>query len=98
MYPILQPGSLVIVDITKRKIVMDSWTTEFERPIYFLELERGWACAWCSVQGRQLVVQAHPASGVDVQILDYPEEVDIVGQVTGVAMRLGQGRPPRGHS
>lgn len=37
MYPILQPGALVLIDESRRKIVNSGWNNEFERPIYFLE-------------------------------------------------------------
>jgi transcriptional regulator with XRE-family HTH domain len=94
MYPVLQPGSLVIIDTTRRKIATEGWTNEFDRPIYFLEHDDGWACGWCSLQERQLVVLAHPASPAAAQIFHFPGGVEVVGQVTGVAMRLGQGRAP----
>ena len=35
MYPLIQPGSLVLIDDTVRKISTGGWTNEFERPIYF---------------------------------------------------------------
>lgn len=89
MYPILQPGSLVLVDETRRKIVDSGWTTEFERPIYLLEHRDGWACGWCSVSGSQLIVHPHPASLAAPQVFVFPDQIDVVGQVTGVAMRLG---------
>ena len=37
MYPLIQPGSLVVIDETRRKIVNSGWSHESERPIYFLE-------------------------------------------------------------
>jgi len=36
MYPLIQPGSLVVVDETRRKIANSGWSHESERPIYFL--------------------------------------------------------------
>src|SRR5882672_5177919 len=35
MFPIIAPGSLVVIDDTKRRIVTSSWKNEYERPIYF---------------------------------------------------------------
>src|SRR5579872_3920814 len=48
MYPLLPPNSLVMIDESRRKIVNSGWTTEFERPIYFLEHRQGYVCSWCS--------------------------------------------------
>jgi transcriptional regulator with XRE-family HTH domain len=91
MYPILQPGSLVLIDESRRKIATSGWTDEYDRPIYFLEHREGYSCGWCSIAGDQLVILPHPASHCEPQIFAL-DEVDIIGQVTGVAMRLD---PPR---
>jgi len=95
MYPLLQPGSLLLLDETKRKIVPLGWTNEFDRPIYFLEHREGYACGWCNLDGNRLVLQPHPASMCNPQVFLYPDEIDVIGQVTGVAMRLEHGRRRR---
>ncbi|MCA2971315.1 MAG: hypothetical protein INH43_22580 [Acidobacteriaceae bacterium] len=98
MYPLLQPGSLLLLDETKRKIVPSGWTNEFDRPIYFLEHREGYACGWCNLDGNRLVLQPHPASMCNPQVFLYPDEIDVIGQVTGVAMRLDHGRRRRNGS
>jgi transcriptional regulator with XRE-family HTH domain len=98
MHPLLQPGSLVLIDETKRKVVTAGWTNEFERPIYFMEHRSGYECSWCGLEDGQLIVQPHPASHVAPRSYQYPDEIDILGQVTGVAMRLGLGRRRRTRS
>ena len=98
MYPIVQPGSLVLIDETKRKITEGGWSNEFERPIYFLEHRSGYACGWCHLAGNQLMLQPHPASFCNPELFNYPGEIDVIGQVTGVAMRLDQGRRRRTRS
>ncbi len=95
MYPLLQPGSLVVIDETKRKIADQSWGNEFERPIYFFEHRKGYACCWCNLTDAHLVLQPHPASQCNPEIYAYPDEIDVIGQVTGVAMRLDQARRKR---
>jgi transcriptional regulator with XRE-family HTH domain len=95
MYPLLQPGALVLVDEARRKIVAGGWSNEFERPIYFFELREGYACGWCNLSDNRLVLQPHPASLCQPVIYLYPSEIDVVGQVVGVAMRLAQGRRRR---
>jgi hypothetical protein len=98
MYPLLQPGSFVLIDETRRKIVNTGWTNEFERPIYFLEHRKGFACGWCTLNDSQLILQPHPASMCNPEVYAYPDEVEVIGQVTGVAMRLDQGRRRRTRS
>jgi transcriptional regulator with XRE-family HTH domain len=95
MYPLIQPGSLVLIDEGRRKIVPTGWTNEFERPIYFLEHRAGYACGWCTVIGNQLILQPHPASMCTPEMYLYPDDVEVLGQVTGVAMRLDQGKRRR---
>lgn len=98
MYPLIQPGSLVLIDETRRKISPGGWTNEFDRPIYFLEHRQGYACGWCNLADGQLVLQPHPASQVNPEVFIYPDEIDMIGQVTGVAMRLDQAKRRRTRS
>jgi transcriptional regulator with XRE-family HTH domain len=88
MYPLLQPGSFVSIDDTQRKIAPSGWNNEFERPIYFLEHRQGYACGWCSLTGEQLILQPHPMSMCSPQVYNYPSDIDLIGQVNGIAMRL----------
>ena len=89
MYPILPPGSFVQVDEAKNKVGGGTWRSEFERPIYFVEMRDGFTCCWCSTKRDSIVLQPHPLSPVPVRVLKYPQEAEILGQVVGVAMRLG---------
>lgn len=88
MYPILQPGSLLLLDESKRKIASEGWTNEFDRPIYFLESREGFECGWCTLADDRLLVHPHPASQARVQVYEFPGDVDVIGQVVGVAMLL----------
>ena len=98
MYPLLHPGSLVMIDEAKRKIATSGWVNELDRPIYFLEHRQGYACGWCSLREERLVVLPHPASSFSPQLYSYPNEIEVVGQVTGVAMRLDQAKRRRTRS
>jgi hypothetical protein len=89
MYPILPPGSFVQVDASKNKVEDGVWRSEFERPVYFIEMRDGYTCCWCSVKKDSIVLQPHPLSPVSVRVLKYPQEAEVLGQVVGVAMRLG---------
>ncbi len=95
MYPLIQPSSLVLIDETRRKVVNTGWSNEYERPIYFFEHREGYACGWSTLSGSQLVLQPHPASMCIPTVYTFPDEIDVVGQVTGIAMRLDQGRRRR---
>ena len=68
MYPLLQPGSLVVIDETRRKVADTGWVNEFDRPIYFLEHRNGYACCWCNLTASHLVLQPHPASLCNAEI------------------------------
>jgi transcriptional regulator with XRE-family HTH domain len=97
MYPILQPGALVAIDENRRKIATGGWSSEMDRPIYFLEHRNGYACGWCSLLEGRLLLQPHPASHKEPQIFELQTGIDIVGQVVAVAMpldaRLGRALP-----
>ncbi len=104
LYPLLRPGSFVQVDQRVRKIQPQRWRTEFDRPIYFVELREGYACSWCELQDGRLLLLPHPLSPCSVRSLDYGKDAEIIGQVTAVAMRLvdmpdagpdGVVKPPR---
>jgi transcriptional regulator with XRE-family HTH domain len=97
MYPLLHPGSLVLIDESQKRVSESGWKSEHDRPIYFLEHRKGYACGWCSVSDDQLIVHHHPSSpsGPDIYA---PEEVDVVGRVDGVAMRLISPRKRRTRS
>jgi transcriptional regulator with XRE-family HTH domain len=95
MYPMLQPGTFVSIDETQQKIANSGWNNEFERPIYFFEHRQGFACGWASLNGEQLILIPHQLSGCSPQIYKYPTDIDLIGQVSGIAMRLDQGRRRR---
>jgi hypothetical protein len=93
MYPILLPGSFVQVDETKNEVINGVWRSEYERPIYFVETRDGYTCSWCAIKNDQLILQPHPLSPAPVRILQYPRDGEVVGQVVGMAMKLGDWRP-----
>jgi transcriptional regulator with XRE-family HTH domain len=95
MYPILMPGSFVQIDEAKNEVVNGVWRSEYERPIYFVETREGYTCSWCALKKDQLILQPHPLSPAPVRILQHPREAEVVGQVVGMAMKLGDWRPCR---
>jgi len=90
MYPLLAPGTFVSIDETQRKIANSGWNNEFERPIYFFEHRQGFACGWASMNADKLILIPHPLSACSPQVYNYPNDIDLIGQVSGIAMRLDQ--------
>jgi transcriptional regulator with XRE-family HTH domain len=91
MHPLVPPGSLLLIDESRRKIASSGWTSEFDRPIYFIESRGGFHCAWCAKAGSKLLLLPHPGSPCAPIVYETKaqlNEVDIVGQVVGVATRL----------
>jgi transcriptional regulator with XRE-family HTH domain len=86
--PLLRPGTFVQIDDQQTKILVPPWRSEFERPIYFIELRNGYACSWCELQGRNLILLPHPLSRSPIRQYECPRDAEIVGRVTAVAMRI----------
>ena len=84
MYPILHPGSLVLID-ARARIAATNWANETERPIYFFEHRGGYVCGWCDLTEDRLIVLPHPSSHQKPAVFRYPMDIDLVGQVVGTA-------------
>jgi len=93
MYPLLPPGTFLQVDEARNKIEQALWRSELERPIYFVETRDGYTCCWCSLKGDDIVLHSHPLSPVPVRVLRHPREAEVIGQVVGIALKLGEWRP-----
>jgi transcriptional regulator with XRE-family HTH domain len=96
MQPLIPPGSFVQIDtkqtkVKKKPVESSSGPSLFERPIYFLDLRNGYACGWCEIENGELTLIPHPDSPEKTRRFRYPSEVEIVGRVTGVAMRIAEG-------
>jgi transcriptional regulator with XRE-family HTH domain len=95
MFPVIQPGSLILIDETKRKIQTSGWSSDYDRPIYFLEHRSGYTFGWCSLDADRLVVQPHSSSEYPPEVYAWPADIDVIGLVVGVAMRFEGPRPRR---
>ena len=92
MYPILPPGSFIQVDESKNRVVEGGWRSEYERPVYFVETREEHVCCWCTLNRDTIILQPHPLSPVSPRVLPYPQDAEVIGQVVGVAMKLGEWR------
>lgn len=91
MDPILPPGSFVQVDESRNEVLKEGWRSEYERPIYFIETREGYTCCWCTQSGEELILLPHPLSPAPARVLPA-HEAEVLGQVVGVAIRLGNSR------
>lgn len=94
MYPILPPGSFVQIDPAKTRVKKGMWKSDYERPIYFLETREESLCGWCSIRDGKIILQPHPMSPCEVRIMRWPQEAEVIGQVVGAAVRLGESFSP----
>ena len=93
MEPLIPPGTLVQIDVKetrvkKRAARQDVGQSPFDRPIHFLDVRDGYRCGWCEIKAGQLMLIPHPDSPEEIQTFRFPTEVEVVGRVTGVAMRI----------
>jgi hypothetical protein len=93
MWPLLPPGTFVQIDakqtrVQKGLVGQVSTHSQFARPIYFLDIRTGYACGWCQIENGVLTLIPHPDSGEPARTFRHPSEVEIVGRVTGVAIRI----------
>jgi hypothetical protein len=80
MYPVITPGTIVLIDEQRKQIVRTPWHHESERPIYFLEMRTGFPCCWCAVEDGTIILQPHPPSRSRMLVLPL-NDVDVMGQV-----------------
>jgi hypothetical protein len=62
MAPILRPGSVVIIDTSILTIDDSAWSSEYDRPLYFVELREGYRCGWFYRSKSTLIMQPHTLS------------------------------------
>ena len=92
LHPFIRPGSFVQIDSRQRKIPPVNWRSDFDRPIFFVELRDRYVCIWCELYGNQLILIPAQQSQRRARLLRYPEDATIVGRVTAVTMRLADVR------
>ena len=89
--PMIRGGSIVLIDLHKTSIISRKHLShEFDRPIYFLLTRNGYVCGWCELDKESvwLTLIPHPFSRARSQRFKFREEIDVIGQVVAVFMRL----------
>ena len=89
--PMIPAGSIVQIDTQKRAISSRrDWTHEFQRPIYFLTTRDSYVCGWCELDRESdwLTLIPHPLSPASSRRWRYRKEIETIGRVSFVAIRL----------
>jgi transcriptional regulator with XRE-family HTH domain len=89
--PMIPPGSIVHFDSQQRAISSKKdWMHEFKRPVYFLLTREGYACGWCELDKKSewLTLVPHPLSPASSRRWKYRTEIENMGRVVAVAIRL----------
>ncbi|GAC1619108.1 MAG: hypothetical protein PVS2B2_02900 [Candidatus Acidiferrum sp.] len=90
MFPILRPGSIVMVDVSSRRIENLKWSSEYDRPMYFVEIHGGYRCGWLLQEKSRIIMQPHPLSRCLPESWRAPDEAEVVGKVAGIVSRLSE--------
>lgn len=93
--PMIRPGSIVLINTQSRAIAhRREWTSEFDRPIYFLFTHAGYICGWCELDksSEWLSLVPHPLSYAPAQRWRYRREVEVIGRIAAVLLRLEKNR------
>jgi hypothetical protein len=91
--PMIPAGSIVQIDTQKRAISSrKDWTHEFQRPIYFLMTRDAYVCGWCELDKASdwLTLIPHPLSPASSRRWKYRTEIENIGRVIVVAIRLAE--------
>lgn len=88
MAPLIRPGSFVLIEEQRPPVEPVRYASEFDRPIWFLELRDGYICSWCEFKEHRVVSVPHPSSGYPIREFAFPRDAELVGRVTAVAARL----------
>lgn len=89
--PMIRPGSIILINTQRRAIAhRREWTNEFDRPIYFLLTHTGYLCGWCELDKNTewLTLVPHSLSYAVAQRWRYRKEVEVIGRVSIVLLRL----------
>jgi transcriptional regulator with XRE-family HTH domain len=91
--PMIPPGSIVHIDTRMRSISSrKTWAHEFHRPLYFLMTRDVYVCGWCELDRNSewLTLIPHPLSPASSSRWKYRREIENLGRVVAVAIRLTQ--------
>jgi transcriptional regulator with XRE-family HTH domain len=88
LYPFVRPGAFVRIDPRQKRIPTVHWHSDYDRPIFFLELRDHYVCTWCEMLDGRLILVPSQQSKRRAQQVRYPAEATIVGRVTGISQDI----------
>jgi hypothetical protein len=79
---VIPPGSVVEIDKEQNTVVMVfTWKTLRERPLYFVWHQQGYSCCWCQQEATELTLIPHPISRQPIRRFRLPRDASIIGRV-----------------
>ena len=93
MYPLLPPGTFLQVDEARNKIEQANVAFRTGASHLFRGNPRRLYLLLVQSERRDIVLHSHPLSPVPVRVLRHPQEAEVIGQVVGIALKLGEWRP-----
>ncbi|HEU5409261.1 MAG TPA: helix-turn-helix transcriptional regulator [Nitrospira sp.] len=90
LFPLIRPGSFVEIDAGQKHIDRIAWSSEFDRPIFFIELRDSYVCSWCELREGRLLLVPSPQSRSKVREVRFPSDADIIGRVVAVSMCIAE--------
>ena len=88
LYPFVRPGAFVRIDPRQKKIASSGWHSDYDRPVYFVELREHYICTWCEMLDGRLILVPSQQSKRRRQHLRYPAEATIVGRVNSITQDI----------
>ena len=89
--PMIRAGSFLFINTQRRAIAhRREWTTEFDRPVYFLLTHTGYICGWCDLDkdAEWLTLVPHSLSYASAFRWKYRKDVEVIGRIAAVLQRL----------
>lgn len=88
LYPFVRPGAFVRIDPRQKKIPSAGWHSDYDRPIFFVELREHYVCTWCEILDGRLILVPSQQSKRKTHHVRYPSEATIVGRVTAITQDI----------
>jgi transcriptional regulator with XRE-family HTH domain len=89
--PMVRAGTIVLINTQKRAIAhRREWTSEYDRPIYFLYTRTGYICGWCDLERETdlLTLVPHFSSYIPLRHWKYKTEIEVIGRVAAMLQRF----------
>jgi len=87
LYPLVLPGSLLVIDPAQREVEAYQQGSYWTRPIYFLELTNEYLFGYCErLSSDRLLLTPHADSPARAREIEVSDELTIIGRVVSIAI------------